>query len=127
MAIESGPSIIAALVFVLPKLCTSSRILTPIVRSTSLVDALPVWFQWYMRPTGDLTIFTLLPWAGFVFAGGALGALMAMIRDDRSERRLQMAVATVGTGLIVLGLYAASLPTITLPTVVVTGKRQPRS
>jgi hypothetical protein len=35
-----------------------------------------------------------------------------MARDDRSERRLQVASAAVGTGLIVLGLYAASLPTI---------------
>ena len=29
-----------------------------------------------------MTVFTLLPWAGFVFAGGAVGALLAAARDD---------------------------------------------
>ena len=43
-----------------------------------------------MRPAGDLTIFTLFPWAGFVFAGGAVGALLAAARDERAERRLHV-------------------------------------
>src|SRR4051812_42733937 len=54
---------------------------TPLVRATPAVDALPIWIQWYVRPFGEFTIFTLLPWAGFVFAGGAAGALIAAARN----------------------------------------------
>jgi uncharacterized membrane protein len=91
---------------------TAVAMLTPVVRNAEWVSALPIWLQWYLRPAGEYTTFTGLPWAGFVFAGGALGALIAMARDNRSERRLQVASAAVGTGLIVLGFYAASLPAI---------------
>jgi uncharacterized membrane protein len=86
--------------------------LTPIVRSAGWVTALPIWLQWYVRPAGEYTTFTGFPWAGFLFAGGALGVLIAQARDDRSERRLQVATAAAGAGLIALGLFAASLPTI---------------
>src|SRR6202011_5789356 len=86
--------------------------LTPIVRATALVGALPVWLQWYARPTGDLTIFTLFPWAGFVFAGGAVGALLAEAGDDRVERRLHVVLGAAGAGLIALGFYAAGRPSL---------------
>lgn len=86
--------------------------LTPIVRTTSLVSALPIWLQWYIRPSGDLTIFTLFPWAGFVFAGGAMGALLAAVRDERAERRLHIILGAAGAALIALGLYTAGRPSI---------------
>src|SRR5262245_37172690 len=38
---------------------------TPLVRTASWVDALPPLVQWYIRPAGDQTTFTLFPWAGF--------------------------------------------------------------
>src|SRR4051812_17966575 len=56
-------------------------LLTPIVRATPLVDRLPMWFQWYMRPSGDMALFTVFPWAGFVFAGAAIGALLSTAGD----------------------------------------------
>ena len=34
---------------------------TPIVRASHAVDALPLWLQWYVRPFGEFTIFTLFP------------------------------------------------------------------
>ena len=86
--------------------------LTPIVRASPVVEHLPVWFQWYLRPAGELTVFTLLPWAGFVFAGGAVGALLAIARDERSERRVHVAMAFAGAALIVLGYYTAARPSI---------------
>ena len=86
--------------------------LTPIVRTASLVNALPIWLQWYMRPAGDLTIFTLFPWAGFVFAGGAAGALLATATDERAERRLQIILGASGAALVAFGFYAAGLPSI---------------
>jgi uncharacterized membrane protein len=119
-----GPSIVAAgllwgvvenrlaLVIVYAVSAIAVAMLTPIVRSAEWVSALPIWLEWYIRPAGEYTTFTGLPWAGFVFAGGALGALIATARDDRSERRVQVATAAVGTLLIVLGFYAATLPTI---------------
>ena len=75
-----------------------ARWLTPIVRTSHAVDALPIWLQWYVRPFGEFTIFTLFPWAGFVFAGGAVGALIAAARDERAERRLQAILGAVGVG-----------------------------
>jgi uncharacterized membrane protein len=86
--------------------------ITPIVRTTSLVNALPIWLQWYVRPAGDLTIFTLFPWGGFVFAGGAVGALLATATDERAERRLQIILGVSGAALIALGFYTAGLPSI---------------
>ena len=86
--------------------------LTPIVRTSSLVGALPIWLQWYMRPAGDLTIFTLFPWAGFVFAGGAVGALLAATRDQRAERRLHLVLGAFGAVLIAFGFYMAGRPSI---------------
>jgi len=119
-----GPSIVAAgLVWGLARTAearvlwysaTASAIamLTPIARDASLIDALPVWFQWYVRPAGDLTTFTLLPWSAFVFAGGAVGALIAAARDARSERRLHAILAGVGAALVALGFYTAGRPSL---------------
>jgi uncharacterized membrane protein len=93
-------------------LAAAFTMLTPIVRTMSAVGALPIWLQWYVRPAGDLTMFTLFPWAGFVFAGGAAGAVIATARDDRSERRLQAILCVAGAALVVLGFYAAGRPSI---------------
>ena len=71
-------------------------------------SALPIWLQWYLRPAGEFTMFTLFPWAGFVFAGGAVGALLAAARDERaraSAARCDLAIA--GAALIALGFYTA--------------------
>jgi len=93
-------------------LAIAFSMLTPIVRASPLVGHLPVWFQWYVRPAGELTVFTLWPWAGFVFAGGASGALLATARDERSEHRANAAIAVIGAALVALGFYAAGRPSI---------------
>jgi uncharacterized membrane protein len=93
-------------------LATAFGLLTPIVRASPLVGLLPVWVQWYVRPAGELTVFTLWPWAGFVFAGGAAGALLATARGERSERRANIAMAAIGAALIALGFYTAGRPSI---------------
>jgi len=84
----------------------------PLVRMAEWVNALPVGAQWYLRPAGDLTNFTLFPWSGFVFAGGSVGVLIAAARDQRTEMRVQLSLAAAGAALTVLGFYGASLPTI---------------
>ncbi|HEY2150718.1 MAG TPA: heparan-alpha-glucosaminide N-acetyltransferase domain-containing protein [Vicinamibacterales bacterium] len=93
-------------------IASAMAMLTPIVRASTLVDALPLWFQWYIRPAGEFTIFTVFPWAAFVFAGGAVGALIAAARDDRAERRLQVILAAVGAVLVATGFYTAGRPSL---------------
>ena len=90
----------------------SLAMLTPIVRTAEWVNRLPIWFQWHLRPAGDHTTFTVLPWAGFVFAGAAVGVLIAAPRDERAARWLHAGLGLGGAAITVLGLYAASLPSI---------------
>jgi uncharacterized membrane protein len=85
---------------------------TPVVRAADAVDALPIWLQWYVRPFGEFTIFTLFPWAGFVFAGGAVGALIAAAPEAAAERRLHAIFGVTGAALVALGFYTASRPSI---------------
>lgn len=85
---------------------------TPIVRASAAVDALPSWVQWYVRPAGEYTTFTLLPWSGFVFAGAAAGALLAAVRDRSREARVLMAIGAAGAALVALGFYTAARPSI---------------
>jgi uncharacterized membrane protein len=85
---------------------------TPIVRASPIVDRLPIWFQWYIRPAGEFTTFTLFPWAAFVFAGAAVGVLVADLRDDSAERRLHIGVGVAGAVLIAGGFVAAAQPSI---------------
>jgi len=85
---------------------------TPLVRQASFVDGLPLWVQWYIRPAGEYTTFTLFPWAGFVFAGGAVGALIAAARDARADRRLHAILGAIGVVLVTLGFYSAGRPSI---------------
>ena len=91
---------------------TAIAMVTPIIRISSTVNALPLWFQWYIRPFNEFTIFTLFPWAGFVFAGGAVGALIAASREERAERRLHAVLGAIGVALVVAGFYTAGRPTI---------------
>src|SRR5262245_19519224 len=119
-----GPSIVAAglvwgLVRSRPLLVVSYSLLTvivamitPIVRETRLIGLLPTFVQWYLRPAGEYTTFTLLPWAAFVFAGAAVGAVLATARERQSEKRLTGLIAAGGAGLIALGFYTAALPSI---------------
>ena len=86
--------------------------ITPVVRTTPAVDALPIWLQWYVRPFGEFTIFTMLPWAGFVFAGGAAGVVIAAARNDRDERQRLAVLGLTGTALVLLGFYTAGRPSI---------------
>ena len=79
--------------------------LTPIIRESSLLGALPDPLEAYFRPLAGLTTFTLFPWAGFLTAGCIVGAwLDAPIGADG---RLNLPISAVG-GTIALGGYLAS-------------------
>jgi uncharacterized membrane protein len=85
---------------------------TPLVRASAGVDAWPLWLQWQVRPFGEFTTFTLFPWAAFVFAGGAVGVLIAAARQPREERRLHAILGACGAVLIAAGFYTAARPSI---------------
>jgi len=91
---------------------TVFAVLTPIVRATTTINGLPIWIQWYLRPAGEFTTFTLLPWAGFVFAGAAAGVLVVENRGERMERRLHLGLAAAGVALVAFGFLAAAQPSI---------------
>ena len=92
----------------------ATALATPVIRTAAVVDQLPVWLQWYTRPAGDLTTFTLFPWTGFVFAGAACGVLLSAIGSMRAEGRMQAAFAGAGLILVALGFYTATRPSIYL-------------
>lgn len=91
---------------------TATAMLTPLIRTSPAVDMLPTWLQWYVRPSADHATFTLFPWVGFVFAGGACGALIAAADDLKSERRLQAMFAAIGAALLALGYVASGRPSM---------------
>lgn len=92
--------------------------LTPPVRGAAFLSAIPDPLEWYIRPAAGRSTFTLFPWAGFVFAGGVAGVLIAgaprqgSVREKDSEWRFQGALLA-GSLLLVAGAYGAShLPSI---------------
>jgi len=73
--------------------------------------AAPAWIpeplRWYLQPTPGHTNFTLLPWAGFLFAGVIVGEGIVRARDGALEMRLHLGLAA-GGALVAVGGWAAS-------------------
>jgi len=84
--------------------------LTPLVRATPWLSALPGPVESYLRPYPGLTTFTLFPWAGFLFTGAALGVWLDGARTDVDERRIIMALALGGPVLAIASYAASFLP-----------------
>lgn len=86
--------------------------LTPIVREATFLNAWPDALEAYLRPLQGRTTFTIFPWAGFLFAGAAIGLWLDSVTSGDEERRLNLLLG--GLGLAVgFGAYAAAyLPSI---------------
>jgi uncharacterized membrane protein len=82
-------------------------LLTPLVRSTPLLDALPNPIEAYLRPIPSLSNFFLFPWSGFVFAGAIVGSLLSQARTKRDETRLNGWFFAAGSA-VAAGAFAAS-------------------
>jgi len=106
---EASPARLAA---VFSGVACACAMVTPIVRTSTMVDGLPTWVQWYLRPAGDYTTFTLFPWAGFVLAGAGCGVVLEHARDGRSERRALIAFSVAGAAVMALGFATAARPSI---------------
>ena len=87
----------------------AAALLTPLVRATPWLAALPDPIEWYVRPAGGATTFTLLPWAGFLTAGAAVSVWLART-DARGERGLNAALAVIGLGIAAASYGASFLP-----------------
>ena len=81
-------------------------LLTPIVRTAPILDALPDPIEAYLRLVSGSN-FCLFPWLGFVFAGAILGVLLDGVRSPRTESGLNAWFFGVGSALA-LGAYGAS-------------------
>lgn len=98
-------------------------LVTPLVRSASWLPLLPPAVQWYISPAGNHSTFTLFPWAGFVFAGAACGAVLSLAeryQEARALRLLALAGAAIAAGSFHLSyrpsIYASSAFWTTSPT-----------
>jgi uncharacterized membrane protein len=83
---------------------------TPGIRAWGALDALPDALEGYLRPFAGRTTFSFFPWAGFVFAGAAIGVLIDRTRDALSERRLIVWFGLGGVALWILSAAAAHGP-----------------
>jgi uncharacterized membrane protein len=85
---------------------------TPVVREMRILDPLPDPIEAYLRPVPGLTNFTLFPWAGFVFAGTAVGLFIDRASDEVLERKLMPRLAAGGALIAAAGYAASYLPPI---------------
>ena len=86
---------------------------TPIVRTTWLLDWLPDPVEWYFRPTqGRMSNFTLFPWAGFLFAGAAVGEAIDGLRTADRALGTQLMLGAAAILIAFLGYRASFLPSI---------------
>ena len=90
----------------------AATMVTPIVRASASLAILPDPIEWYLRPYPGRTTFTLLPWAGFLFAGSALGVWLDRARSATAERRIIVALAIVGPAVAIASYAASFLPPI---------------
>jgi uncharacterized membrane protein len=85
---------------------------TPAIRAWSALDALPDAVEGYLRPFAGRTTFSFFPWAGFVFAGAAIGVLIDRTREAASERRLIARLGAAGVALWILSAASAHGPSL---------------
>jgi len=86
--------------------------LTVPVRAAGWLAPLPDALEWYVRPTPGRTTFTLLPWAGFVFAGAAVGVVLDRACTEIAERRVNFVLGAGGLALALASFGASYLPAI---------------
>ena len=88
---------------------------TPSIRAWSALDVLPDALEGYLRPFAGRTTFSFFPWAGFVFAGSAIGVLIDRAGDAVAERRLIVQLAIGGVALWAVATASSYLPALAGP------------
>jgi len=85
-------------------------LMTPVMRSTPILSALPDPLEAYIRPLYGFSNFSVFPWAGFVFAGACVGVLLDGARTSERELLLQRWFVTAGLALAACAYAASFLP-----------------
>ena len=85
-------------------------VVTPILRGSFWLDALPDPIEWYFQPAKGRGTFTFLPWSAFLFAGAALGVAIDGGAGRMRATWFQAGVATAGVLLFAGGVWAALQP-----------------
>jgi uncharacterized membrane protein len=82
-------------------------LLTPIVRASRALSALPDPVEAYLRPVAGLANFTFFPWAGFLFAGALVGLGVDAASSREREARLNLHLL-IGGALLAAFAYGTS-------------------
>ena len=90
-------------------------LVSPVVRSTAALDAVPDAVEAYLRPLSGFASFCIFPWTGFVFGGACVGVLLDAARTARLESQLNKWLAVTGLGLTASAYAASFLPTPYVP------------
>jgi uncharacterized membrane protein len=90
----------------------AAAMLTPVIRATPMLTALPDPIEWYLRPDPGRSTFTMFPWAGFLLGGCAIGLWLDRTADARAERRLVTWLAVLGIAIAAIGYVSSLLPPI---------------
>jgi uncharacterized membrane protein len=119
-----GPSIVAAAalwqaagsyrrrLIVLGSATLAVTLVTPLVRTSTLLGWLPDPIEWYVRPVPGRNNFTFFPWMGFVLAGAFVGVLLDRPREAAAERKFHAwsaAASLVFAGACYAGSYLPSI------------------
>lgn len=119
-----GPSIAAAAwlwghvagarrrLIVFGALACAFTFVTPIVRHWEWLAWLPDPIEWYIRPMPRMSVFTLFPWVGYVFAGAFAGELLSGAATPEREWRMNQAFFAAGAAFLIGGYGASFLPSL---------------
>jgi uncharacterized membrane protein len=83
---------------------------TPYIRGLGQLAVLPDPIEAYIRPAGGFANFTFFPWAGFVFAGAAVGVVLERSRDARAESQRVWLVTVIGAAMAAAAFLLSHRP-----------------
>lgn len=89
---------------------TIVALLSPASWSWSWPALLPSRLEAYIRPVGNLGVFTLFPWIAFVFVGAYVGQFLASERRTTDERAFHLKLALAGIVIAGAGAVGSYLP-----------------
>jgi uncharacterized membrane protein len=76
---------------------------------------LPSRLEAYIRPVGNLGVFTVFPWIAFVFVGAWAGEFLGVDRSPSAERSFQLKLALAGLAIASAGAVGSYLPALVAP------------
>jgi uncharacterized membrane protein len=85
-------------------------LLTPFSRTWWWPTLLYPRVEAYIRPVGNLGVFSLFPWLAYLFAGGWIGRWLQTPRGDRDEARFQRRLGLAGFAMGLIGMLASRIP-----------------